>query len=178
MAVRPVLVYPHEKLREKCVEVEDVRSDLSKQVVRDLLDTAIAEKAHGLAAPQIGENVRIFVVKDKTITTDGRNNEFKVYINPSIKIEEESEDIKSKEACLSFPGVDEILTRKEDIVVSYKDENNNQMVLCLDGLDSVAFQHENDHLDGVLFIDRMSKLKKKYLLKRFNKLKKRVLIRR
>ena len=149
MAIRKVLHYGEPSLREVSKEVHKVSKKIS-DLVRDLLDTMYAQNGVGLAAPQIGENVRVFVIDCST------NNEPLnpiVFINP--KIIKKSGAIKSNEGCLSFPEAYTDVRRYKNIMVKALNEHGKPFVIeAKDGtLLARAIQHENDHLDGILFID-------------------------
>jgi len=145
------------KLREE--------SELGK-LVRDLIDTARINNAHGLAAPQIGVFKRVFVTK-----TD--DQAFKVFINPVVTVEEGTPLSRNKEGCVSFPGVLQWVRRPEECSVTALGLDGLEFTVDFDELDAIAVQHENDHLDGILFIDHVSKLEKRYVLKKLIKIKKR-----
>ena len=149
MAIRKVLRYGEPSLREVSKEVHKVSKKIT-DLVRDLLDTMYAQNGVGLAAPQIGENVRVFVID--VSTNDEPLNPI-VFINP--KIIKKSGAIKSNEGCLSFPEAYTDVKRYKNVMVKATNEHGKSFVIeATDGsLLSRAIQHENDHLDGVLFID-------------------------
>lgn len=149
MAIRKVLRYGEPSLREVSKEVHKVSKKIT-DLVRDLLDTMYAQNGVGLAAPQIGENVRVFVID--VSTNDEPLNPI-VFINP--KIIKKSGAIKSNEGCLSFPEAYTDVKRYKNVMVKATNEHGKSFVLeAKDGsLLSRAIQHENDHLDGILFID-------------------------
>jgi peptide deformylase len=119
------------------------------QVIQDLKDTmAQIQNAAGLAAPQIGESLRVFITKDYKNNT----NDFLVFINPIIN-ELSIEMVKTADGCLSIPNVSSTTNRHSFINVTYLNEDFKLITEELSGFQSVVFQHENDHLDGKLFID-------------------------
>ena len=160
MAVKQVLIYPDERLRQVSEPVEDFEAQEFKDLVQDLKDTMEAYRAQGLAAIQIGVPKRVLVIR----TSEG---DVKVFSNPVTR--EALGFVKSKEGCLSFPSVMEIIERHEDVTVRAYDEHGKEFECSLDEIDAVAIQHELDHLDGVLFIDHVSRLTKRFMLKRLNK---------
>jgi peptide deformylase len=162
MTIKQVLIYPNKALREQSVPVEDFEAEEFKQLIVDLKDTVEAYRAHGLAAPQLGVNKRVFV----TNTGSG----VKYFVNPVIS--EEDGSVKNNEGCLSFPGVSELIDRFEEITITAQDETGKEFTCCMDELDAVALQHEFDHLNGVLFIDLVSTLKKRYMLRKLQKVTK------
>lgn len=149
MSVRKILHYGEQSLREPSKEVHKVSKKIS-ELVRDLLDTMYAKNGVGLAAPQIGENVRVFVI-DVSANDEPLNPI--VFINP--KIIKKSGAVKSNEGCLSFPEAYTDVKRYKNIMVKALNEHGKPFVLeAKDGtLLARAIQHENDHLDGILFID-------------------------
>ena len=149
MAVKRVLHYGEESLREPSKEVHKVSKKIS-DLIRDLFDTMYAQNGVGLAAPQIGVNLRVFVV-DASTKDDPMDP--MVFINP--KIIKKSGAVKSTEGCLSFPEAYTDVVRYKDIMVKATNEHGKQFVMEVKGGTLLArcIQHENDHLDGILFID-------------------------
>lgn len=149
MAIRKVLPYGTPSLREKSKEVHKVSKKI-KDLVKDLLDTLYAQNGVGLAAPQIGENYRIFVID--TSSGDEHLNPI-VFINP--KIIKKSGAFISNEGCLSFPEVYTDVRRYLNVMVKAQDSNGRSFMMeAKDGsLLAKAIQHEFDHLEGILFID-------------------------
>ncbi len=149
MAIRKILHYGEASLREPSKEVHKVSKKIT-ELVQDLLDTMYAKNGVGLAAPQIGENVRVFVID---VSTNKEPLKPMVFINP--KIIKKSGAIVSNEGCLSFPEAYTDVRRYKNILVKATNEHGKSFVMeAKDGtLLARAIQHENDHLDGVLFID-------------------------
>ena len=165
MSVKKVVKYGEPSLRQPSKEVHKVSQKI-KVLVDDLLDTMYAQNGVGLAAPQIGENVRVFVIDCST------NNEPLnpiVFINP--KIIKKSGAIKSNEGCLSFPEAYTDVRRYKNIMVKALNEHGKPFVIeAKDGtLLARAIQHENDHLDGILFIDHcINRFETENILKKHN----------
>lgn len=149
MAIRKVLAYGTPSLREKSKEVHKVSKKI-KDLVKDLLDTLYAQNGVGLAAPQIGENYRIFVID---ISSGDEPLNPMVFINP--KIIKKSGAFVSNEGCLSFPEVYTDVRRYLNVMVKAQDSNGRSFTIeAKDGsLLAKAIQHEFDHLEGILFID-------------------------
>lgn len=165
MAIKKVLRYGEKSLREPSKEVHKVSKKIA-DLVRDLLDTMYAQNGVGLAAPQIGENVRVFVID--TATGNEPLNPL-VFINP--KIIKKSGAVKSNEGCLSFPEAYTDVKRYKNIMVKALNEHGKSFVLeAKDGsLLARAIQHENDHLDGILFIDHcINRFDAEAVLKKYN----------
>ncbi|MBP7212008.1 peptide deformylase [bacterium] len=151
MAIRKVVKYGEKSLREPSKEVHKVSKKI-QELVRDLLDTLYTQNGVGLAAPQIGENVRVFVID--TSSGDQPLNPL-VFINP--KIVKKSGAMICQEGCLSFPSVFTDVKRYTYVMVKALDKHGKPFVMeAKDGsLLCKAIQHENDHLDGILFIDHI-----------------------
>lgn len=151
MAVRKILQYGEKSLREKSKEVHKVSKKI-KDIVKDLLDTMYIKNGVGLAAPQIGENYRIFVID---VSSGDEPLNPMVFVNP--KIIKKSGAFISHEGCLSFPEAYINVRRYANVMIKAMDENGRPFVLdAKDGTLLVkAIQHEFDHLDGILFIDHV-----------------------
>ena len=151
MAIKRILKYGEQELREPSKEVIKVSRKI-QDLVQDLLDTMYnAQNGVGLAAPQIGVNLRVFVIDVRE--TEGVLNPI-VFINP--KIIKKSGEVVSSEGCLSFPDVYSDVKRAENVLVKATDIKGRSFTLeAKEGsLLSRAIQHEFDHLNGILFIDR------------------------
>jgi peptide deformylase len=151
MAVLKVVNYGEPILRENAEKVLKVSSKIQK-LVSDMFDTMYAYNGVGLAAPQVGELKRIFVLD---CSTDDNPMPQMVFINPTI-IKKEGATI-SREGCLSFPGVYTDVKRYEDVTVRYMDIKGKTQTMTAQGgsLLCRAIQHELDHLNGVLFVDHV-----------------------
>ena len=172
-----IFTYPAPILKKVAKPVTEFNEEL-KKLCTDMLFTMYHAPGIGLAAPQIGESLRIFVMdidfkREEVTRADGTKDfelsEFnpRIFINPVIeKVEGE---ILYEEGCLSVPGVYEEVKRTEKINVHYQDVQGNKHTIEADGLLSVCIQHENDHLDGIVFLERLSTLKRHFLTKRFLK---------
>jgi peptide deformylase len=172
-----ILVYPDPVLSQKAVEVTDFGPDL-KALVKDMLFTMYKAPGIGLAAPQVGKSIRLFVLDvdydRETITNSSGEEEFRlsnfnpfVFINPVIT--GTSGTTTFEEGCLSVPGVYEEVKRFESIHIKYQDLDGKFHEMDVDDLFSICIQHENDHLDGIVFIERLSNLKKSFYKKKMLK---------
>jgi len=132
-------------LRQKAEPVAEVNDEI-RQLAEDMFETMIEADGVGLAAPQVGKSIRMFVV----IADDDVR---RVFINPQI-IKTSQETGEYDEGCLSIPQVYETIVRPLAVTVQAYDENGKRFTLDADGLLARCIQHENDHLDGVLYIDR------------------------
>lgn len=149
MAILKVIRYGDKILRTPAKEVHKISSKIQK-LIDDLLDTMYDQNGVGLAAPQVGESYRVFVID--TSTGDEPLNPI-VFVNP--KIVKKTGAVRSKEGCLSFPDAYTEVRRYSDVIVRAKDEKGRPFSIeAKDGtLLCRAIQHEMDHLDGILFID-------------------------
>ncbi|MDR3164812.1 MAG: peptide deformylase [Synergistaceae bacterium] len=158
MAVLNVLEYPNPALREAASEVIEFGNEL-KKLVADMWETMYLSKGVGLAAPQVGRALRLFVA-------DWEGNR-RVIINPMIIEAEGAERVD--EGCLSFPGIYEEVTRPTKIRIVYRDENGERHDETAEGYLARIFSHETDHLNGRLLIDNLSALKRAFIRKKMSK---------
>ena len=160
MAIRTILHYPDPRLREKANPVAEVTPAIAA-LIDDMAETMYAAPGVGLAATQIGEPHRIFLVD---IAAEDEPSNLMVFVNPEIV--ERNGTQTWEEGCLSFPGVTEELDRAARVKVRATDRNGKPFELEADGLLAVAIQHELDHLDGVLMIDHMGLLRKRMVARK------------
>lgn len=168
MGIREIELLGSDVLRTPGDEVESFDDDL-RSLVDDMFRTMYHAEGVGLAAPQIGLSLRLFVidVPDEQVE-DGEEGLRAAIVNPEIvAVSEETE--KAPEGCLSIPGLEGVVDRPVSVVVEAVDPDGEPIRLEASGLTARALQHEIDHLDGVLFIDRVSPLKRKMLLKKWKK---------
>ena len=156
MPVLKVLKYPNPILREKCLPVE-VIDDKIKKLIEDMTETMYSfEGCVGIAAPQIGSTVRVCIVDVSPKLGHKQNNGLLALINPVIEYRE-GEKI-AREGCLSIPEFLGDVKRSRRIIVKALNPVGDIVEIAAKGLESIAIQHEIDHLDGILFIDRVSTL--------------------
>lgn len=142
-----ILKYPNPILREKSKEVKDPTSTEIKQLILDMTKTLRANQGLGLAAPQVGINLRLCIIEIE--------NELFVLINPELK-NESDEKIIAEEGCLSFPGKFMPVERSKRVKVKATDASGKSQIIRAKGLFARALQHEIDHLNGELFIDKVT----------------------
>ena len=169
----PIVSYGSSVLKKTAQEITSDYPNLS-ELIANMWETMYAANGVGLAAPQIGLSIRVFVI-DASPFVDKENmsvkeietiNTFKkVFINPKI-ISEEGKLWDFNEGCLSIPDVREDVSRKEKILINFFDENFELQKLKLSGLAARVVQHEYDHIEGVLFTDHLSSLKKRLIKNR------------
>ncbi len=173
--IRPIVAYGDPVLRSKCANIDQNHQDLST-LIDDMFETMYAANGVGLAAPQIGLSLRLFVVDaspfadDPELSAQQANalQDFKkVFINPEI-IEETGVSKPFNEGCLSIPDIREDVMRQEHVFIRFFDENFEEQELHLDGLAARVVQHEYDHIEGILFTDKLSPIKKRLLKNKLN----------
>jgi len=164
MAIRTILHYPDKRLRSPGQPVTDFGPALQK-LIEDMAETMYAAPGVGLAATQIGEPVRLFIVD--TATGDDEPSDLRVFVNPEIL--ERHGDVRWEEGCLSFPGVHEEIDRAERVKVRAQDRDGAAFELEADGLLAVAIQHEHDHLDGKLMVDHLGLIKRRLVHREMTK---------
>ena len=155
----PIVVYGHPVLRKVARDI-DINDPEVKQIIDDLFETMYNSEGIGLAAPQIGRSLRIFVIDGSAASDDEPKLEGfkKVFINPHI-IEKYGEFDPMTEGCLSIPDIREEVDRESHIRITYYDENREFLDEVYEGYKARIIQHEYDHLDGILFTDKVSPLK-------------------
>jgi peptide deformylase len=159
--IYPIVLYGDPVLRQKAKDI-DKDTDL-KQLIEDMYETMHAASGIGLAAPQIGKPIRLFVVDGTSLEDEEDMEEFKkAFINPVI-LEEEGEEWEFEEGCLSIPNIREKVSRAEELTIRYYDENWIEHEETYDGMQARIIQHEYDHIEGKLFVDYLTPLKKKLL---------------
>jgi|SRR5690606_22638124 len=177
--ILPIVAYGDPVLRKKCSEIPENYPNL-KDLINNMWDTMYNAYGVGLAAPQVGVPVRMFIIdpapfaEDESIEEEEVNflkNLRKVFINPTI-ISEEGEEWAFNEGCLSIPDVREDVFRKPNIVIEYQDEDFNFHRESYEGLAARVIQHEYDHIEGVLFTDKLSSLKKRLIKGRLSNIAK------
>jgi peptide deformylase len=165
MALRPVLQFPDPVLKRMSEPIEKI-DDAIRELASDMLEVMYDEPGIGLAAPQVGESIRLIVV-DTEWTEEGAERSPLVVINPEI-LEREG-TITWTEGCLSVPDFQAEVERAQKVRVRGLDLDGNEWIEEAEDLRAVCLQHEIDHLDGVLFIDRISRLKRSMYVKKRKK---------
>ncbi len=172
--IYPIVVYGDPVLRQRAKDIKS-GSDLT-QLIQDMYETMYSAQGIGLAAPQIGKSVRLFVVDGSALKdeedddeTGGENMEDfkKAFINPVI-LTEAGTPWEFEEGCLSIPNIREKISRKEKLTIRYYDEQWNLLEEEYSGFKARIIQHEYDHIEGKLFIDYLTPLKKRLLKGKLN----------
>ena len=172
--ILPIYAYGSSVLRKESLEIDKDYPEL-EQLILDMFETIDKANGVGLAAPQIGKNIRIIVVDTKSMSVDfpgqDLDNFREVFINPIIE-EEFGEELSFREACLSLPRISEEIKRPSKIIMSYFDKNWNLHEKEFSGVKARILQHEYDHLEGIMWIDRASPLRKKLIQSKLDKISK------
>jgi peptide deformylase len=159
--IYPVTVFGDPVLRKKAEPVTKNFPDL-KGFIQNMFDTMYNSDGVGLAAPQVGQAIRIFVLDTTTTEEDELPGIKKAFINPEI-LEKSGEEWVMNEGCLSLPEIREDVIRPETVRIKYQDEEFNVFEEVFGGFTSRVIQHEYDHLEGVMFVDYLNPLKKRIL---------------
>ena len=165
MAILPILVAPHPVLKQKAKPVETITPEIVA-LMDNMVDTMYNARGIGLAAPQIGQSLRIIIVD----VSEERDQPLKM-VNPTI-IATSNEMRSFEEGCLSFPGQYSEVKRPETITITYLDPSGTVQKIEADGMCATCIQHEIDHLDGINFVDHISSLKRNIILRKLKKIKK------
>ena len=182
--ILPIVAYGDPVLKKEADEIEESYPKL-KELIENMFETMNGAQGVGLAAPQVGFSIRLFIVDtspfaemDEDEEQDESEEELaklkgfkKVFINPII-LDEEGLNWKFNEGCLSIPGVREEVSRQPELTIEYIDENFELKEEKYDGLIARVIQHEYDHVDGVLFTDHLNPIKKKFLKKKLDNISK------
>jgi len=177
--ILPVIAYGDPVLRKIGVEIDKDYPNL-EELINNMRETMENAQGVGLAAPQIGKAIRLFIINTSPFAeSDELEDEEKAYlkefnrvfINAKI-LKEDGEEWTFSEGCLSIPNINEDVTRNETISVEYVDENFKKQKETIEGLAARVFQHEYDHIEGVLFTDKISSLKKRLLKKKLENISK------
>jgi peptide deformylase len=166
--ILPIVGYGDAVLRKKGIAIKKDYPNLEK-IIEDMFDTMYNASGVGLAAQQVGHSIRLFVVDAKPFAEDEPELEnFKrVFINAQM-IEEEGDEWKFNEGCLSIPGIREDVVRYPDITLKYHNEFFEERTETFKGISARIIQHEYDHIDGILFTDHLSPLKKRLIKGKLN----------
>ncbi|WP_028577847.1 peptide deformylase [Desulfomicrobium escambiense] len=152
--LRKVRTYPDPVLAAKAAPVTEITDEI-RTLAADMIETMYADKGIGLAAPQVGESIRLITVD---LSGPDKREDPLVFVNPVLSNLEG--EVDSEEGCLSVVGYRTTVTRAERLHLSATDLNGNPVEMDADDLMAICLQHEVDHLNGVLFIDKISKLKR------------------
>ncbi|GAA5028732.1 peptide deformylase [Marivirga lumbricoides] len=159
--IYPIVAYGHPILKKKAIDIEKDELDV-KTLVDDMFETMYNANGVGLAAPQIGKGIRLFVIDTEPIDDNDEAKIKQAFINPEI-LSEEGEEWAYEEGCLSIPNIREDVFRQEKIRIRYRDLDWKEHEEDFEGFNARVIQHEYDHIEGVLFTDHVSAFKKRLL---------------
>ncbi|MGB8705215.1 MAG: peptide deformylase [Gillisia sp.] len=177
--VLPIIAYGDPVLRKRGKEISKDHQGL-QELIDNMWDTMYNAYGVGLAAPQVGLSLRMFVIdpepfaEDEDLSEEEKGqlkNLRKVFINPKI-LTEEGEEWAFGEGCLSIPEIREDVFRKPEITIEYQDQDFNTFTETYTGLAARVIQHEYDHIEGILFTDKLSSLKKRILKSKLSNISK------
>ena len=177
--ILPILSYGNSVLKMKALPIS-VKTTNLETLIKNMWETMYAAQGVGLAAPQVGESIRLFIVDtypfsdNDDLSIDERNflkGFKKVFINPEI-IGENGKECFFNEGCLSIPGIREDVKRRGSITIKFQDLNGTFITESLSGIAARVVQHEYDHIEGILFTDKLSFLKKKTIKRKLTEISK------
>jgi peptide deformylase len=163
--LRPIVKYGHDVLHKRAARVERMTPDL-QPLIDDMIETMYAAPGVGLAAPQVGVPIRLFVVD---VSVGRRPEDLLVFVNPEW-VERDGMQLE-EEGCLSVPGFVATVARPSRAVIRGLDRHGVERTVEGVGLLARAFQHEMDHLDAMLFVDRLRGIKRDLIVRRIHKLR-------
>lgn len=163
MSIRSIVKYPAPVLRQSCRRVDEFDDEL-RRLAQDMVETMHAAPGIGLAAPQVGVDLRLIAVD---LSVGAEPDDLLVLANPEVEVEEG--ETRDEEGCLSFPELVLVVPRPRRIVVSAQDVDGEEIRFEAEELLARCLHHEIDHVDGVLFIDRVSTLKRDLTRRRIDK---------
>lgn len=173
--ILPIIAYGDPVLKKVAIDVDQDYPNLY-ELIANMFETMYNAYGVGLAAPQIGQSIRIFIVDASPFAEDDDLDDEerkllegfkKIFINPQI-LAEEGDEWAFNEGCLSIPDVREDVFRKPELTIRYQDENFKTYTETYSGLIARVIQHEYDHIEGILFTDKLSPLKKRLIKNRLN----------
>lgn len=175
--ILPIVAYGDPVLKKQGADITPDYPEL-EQLIDNMYLTMYNASGVGLAAPQIGKSIRLFIVDGAPFAEDAETEEEKalgefkeVFINPRIT-KEEGKEWKFNEGCLSIPKIREDVSRKSVIHITYFDRNFKEHTKTFEGIAARIIQHEYDHIEGKLFVDRISPLRKRLLQSKLNDISK------
>lgn len=162
--IRPIMKFGESPLHERAADVGELTTNI-QQLIDDMIETMYAAPGIGLAAPQVGVSLRIFVID---LSLGHRPEDLMVFINPSF-VEREGMQLE-EEGCLSLPGFNATVARPSRAVIKALDRSGQERVVEGTDLLARAFQHEMDHLEGIVFPDRLRGIKRELIVRKIRKL--------
>lgn len=169
--ILPVFAYGQPVLKKKALDITSEYEGLTT-LIENMWETMYAASGVGIAAPQIGLAIRLFVIDSIQIMADDKKDEGikKVFINAQI-IEETGDLWAYEEGCLSIPDIRGDVERPQKVRIQYYDENFKKHDEIYEGINARVIQHEYDHIEGILFVEKLKPLKKKLIQRKLNDIK-------
>ena len=169
--ILPVFAFGQPVLKKKAIDINHDIDGL-EVLIKNMWETMYAAHGVGIAAPQIGLSIRLFIIDSIQIMEEGKKEEGikKVFINAQI-IEETGDLWSYEEGCLSIPNIRGDVERQQKVRIQYLDENFEKHDEIYEGINARVIQHEYDHLEGILFIEKLKPLKKKLIQRKLNDIK-------
>lgn len=164
--ILPIYIYGQPVLKKQAEPISKNYPKLD-ELIANMYETMYNADGVGLAAPQVGLPIRLFIVDGAGFKDEKVKNFKQVFINPTI-LEESGKEWNFNEGCLSIPKIREEISRKSNLIIKYQDENFNQKQEEFDGTAARIIQHEYDHIEGVLFVERISPLRKMLIKSKLN----------
>jgi peptide deformylase len=170
--ILPIYAYGQPVLRKKSSPITKDYPELNR-LIEDMYETMYSAKGVGLAAPQIGKDIRLFVIDTTQLDkkTEKEVGIKRVFINAEL-IDDSGEPWLYEEGCLSIPDIHVEIERNPVIHLKYVDDNWNEKTEMFEGITARVIQHEYDHIEGILFIDRMKPLKRRMINRKLEKIRK------
>lgn len=170
--ILPIVAYGDPVLRKKGEEITKDYPGLQK-LIADMFETMERSRGVGLAAPQVGKAIRLFIIDSRKMYDEDEENKglCEVFINAKL-IDEDGDEWRFEEGCLSIPGIREEVLRQPNIIIQYYDRDFNFKEAKFEGMTARVVQHEFDHIEGKLFIDHLKPLKKSLLKNKLEKISK------
>ncbi len=172
--ILPIYAFGQTVLKRKAVEIDKDYPDL-KILLENMWETMYNANGVGLAAPQIGMSIRIFLIDTLQLNKEEKNENVtgfkKAFINAKV-LEETGKPWEYEEGCLSIPDVRGDVSRPEQITIQYQDENFKTYTETFNGIDARVIQHEYDHIEGILFTEKLKPIKKRFVKRKLDFIKK------
>ncbi|HMQ49604.1 MAG TPA: peptide deformylase [Saprospiraceae bacterium] len=170
--ILPIYAYGQAVLKKKAEEISPDYPELNK-LLEDMWETMYQADGVGLAAPQIGKSIRLFLVDTMQIMEEGKEAEGikQVFINAQ-KVEESGEPWNYEEGCLSIPHIRGEVERPKNLSIRFLDENFQEQIKTFEGINARVIQHEYDHIEGVLFVEHLKPIKKRMIQRKLDDIKK------
>lgn len=170
--ILPIYAYGQPVLRKIATEIDEDYADLH-ELIGNMWETMYNAQGVGLAAPQVGRSIRLFIIDTIQLMKEGEEDKGlkKVFINAQV-LEEDGDFWAYEEGCLSIPKIRGEVERPERITLKYVDEEFNEHITHFEGINARVIQHEYDHIEGNLFTEKLKPLKKKLIKRKLESIKK------